>query len=182
MKNIGIHLLTKPYVDHFLKINYGNPVILPNDLFFAFRSHLQKPDYDVSNDCSISVERYRAKTIIAISEDDMVRYGIFLTNKSTIEFGKIIEQRTKFFAGISISVLRNIMSQKDAIYTFQEQYGFTEDIWPYESIKKFIQRQRTDSSIDVQKEFIKKIQKIFMENLSDLGTVSNKLISSYENC
>jgi len=67
-----------------------------------------------------------------------------------------------------------------SILRFQNQFGFIEDIWPYETIKKDYYRRGHNHIVDFNNEIFDKITKIIMQNLSDFGTISPQVILHYE--
>jgi hypothetical protein len=73
-----------------------------------------------------------------------------------------------------------VMELQSAILRFQEETGFYEDIWKFESIRKDLQRNQPDK-VDISKEIIAQIKKISLGNLSKLGTLSPEAIKYYEN-
>ncbi len=177
-----IELPTKPYVKQFLELNYGFPVDLKQDrvLYLNFRRCLKKPnkryDYKRKNIPSLYSEVAR----IVISEDDFYRYGWELTRTDIISLGKEFEERAKFFMRNILSLYMNLMSKKDSIYKFQSRFGFSEEIWSYESIKKDFDRNGPKVRADINSILANKFEKIFLENLSDLGTISQTLILSHD--
>jgi hypothetical protein len=75
-----------------------------------------------------------------------------------------------------------IMNERDAILAFQNNFGFTEDIWPFDSIKKTYHRTTAKSEkISYTKDLSNKLENLILGNLSRLGTVSPKAIQHYEN-
>ncbi len=177
-----IELPAKPYVKQFLELNYGSPVDLKQDrvLYLNFRRCLKKPnkryDYKRKNIPSLYSEIAR----IVISEDDFYRYGWELTRTDIISLGKEFEERAKFFMRNILSLYMNLMSKKDSIYKFQSRFGFSEEIWSYESIKKDFDRNGPKVRADINSILANKFEKIFLENLSDLGTISQTLILSHD--
>ncbi|MBK6285809.1 MAG: hypothetical protein IPF54_26840 [Draconibacterium sp.] len=53
-------------------------------------------------------------------------------------------------------------------------------MWHYEAIKKDIYRNGKVELIDFNNEIFKKIEKIVLRNLYDLGTLSQQAIKEYE--
>jgi len=63
---------------------------------------------------------------------------------------------------------------------FQNRFIFEEEVWHYEAIKKDIYRNGKVELIDFNNEIFKKIEKIVLRNLYDLGTLSKQAIKEYE--
>jgi hypothetical protein len=72
-----------------------------------------------------------------------------------------------------------VMELKTAILRFQEEIGYYENIWKYESILKDLQRNQREK-VDISKEIIEQIKKITLGNLSRLGTLSPQAMKYYE--
>jgi len=72
------------------------------------------------------------------------------------------------------------MSQKEAILLFQENFGYSEEIWSYDSIKKDFFRNGPQQKVNFMSEITKKTNHIILGNLSDLGTISRKLLKDHE--
>jgi len=179
---ITIELPCKPYVKQFLELNYGSPIELKPDrvLFTNFLRCLKKPNkrYDYKKADVPSL--YSEITRIVISEDSFYRYGWELTRTDIIAFGKEIECRVKFFMRQMVSQYSTVMNLKDSIYMFQTRFGFTEEIWSYESIKKDFYRNGPKSKTDLGSFLAKRFEQISLENLSSLGTISQTLITDHE--
>lgn len=171
-----IQIPVKPYVHRFLELNFGSPANLSKDksLQNTIRKFLSK-----NNPCSLSgiSDRYSMKIKIIISDDDFYRYGFEMSEKNIRNFGHIVEFRAKFFMNQMVLNYSMFMNQKDAILKFQNRFGFSEDIWPYESIKKNFYRAGIfhDNILD---EVISKFEKKTLENLSELGTIEKSLLIS----
>lgn len=178
-----LQLQTKPYVNHFLTSNFGSPANLSTDkqLYSLFRRCLKKP----SGRCKakyhqLSLIRYSSQSQILITEDDFYRYGWEMTKTDTVYFGRELENRVKFLMRNIVSMYMTFMPQKNAILLFQENFGYTEEIWNYDSIKKDYFRNGPQQKVDFLKEITKKTEHIILGNLSDLGTISHKLVKDYE--
>jgi len=137
----------KPYVKHFLVLNYGSPVNLSQnpDLYSLFRNCLKRQwktrDRVYKYKCNIA-ETYSKTIEIIISKDDFYRYGWELTVTDMVSFGIKVENQAKQFMRSIVSAYEIAMTQKKAILMFQEKFGFSEDVWSYESIKKDYYRSK----------------------------------------
>ncbi len=175
-------LPVKPYVKRFLELNYGDPVDLKNDkkLYKLFRRCLIKPQITYDNTRCAEISNYYNENVnIIISEDDFYRYGWELSKTDIVAFGREIESNVKFFMKNIVSYYTSHMDFSKAINIFQEKYGFTEDIWSYESIKKEFQRNGLKMKIEFKTEITEKIEKIILLNLSEKGTISTQMINNY---
>jgi len=178
-----VSLPVKPYVKRFLELNYGIPVDLATDkkLLNYFRRCLTKPQITYDNTRFAKFSMFYTETVnILISEADFYKYGWELSKTDIVGFGREIESNTKFFMKNIISCYSSHMELSRAICLFQEKYGFTEDIWSYQSIKKEFQRNGLKIKIDFSTEITEKIEKIFLLNLYKKGTVSTKMIKTYD--
>jgi hypothetical protein len=93
-------------------------------------------------------------------------------------FNRDIEGRAKFFMRYVISTYEAIMNQKQAIRLFQDRFGYTEDIWSFDSIKKDYFRNHNSEKIRIVDYITAELERKTLEQLSELGTISNSLISS----
>jgi len=178
-----LQLQTKPYVHHFLTSNFGNPADISTDkqLYSLFRRCLKKPSsrfrtkYD-----SLSMLRYSEKSQIIITEDDFYRYGWEMSKTDMVYFGRELENRVKFLMRSMVSMYLTFMTQKNAILQFQESFGYNEEIWSYDSIKKDFFRNGPNHRINLMEEITIKSEHIILGNLSDLGTISHKLVKNHD--
>lgn len=177
-----VELPCKPYVKRFLEINFGDPVNLAPDkeLNAKFRTCL-------SRQCSryetrigtLSEELYRESAKIVISNDEFNRFGWEITQTETVEFGRTVERRTKFMMRMFVSYYSTLMEERQAVLYFQEKFGFSEDIWSYDSILKDYRRNRPER-MDVSRDIYFKIEKMISANLKKLGAISHKSIKFIE--
>lgn len=155
----------KPYVRHFLVTKYGDPVNLTSErqLNNFFRRMLKKPcarhDKYYQDLLQYPGTYYSCKMEVVVSESDFYRYGWELTKTDVVAFNGEIEGRVKMLMRNSVELFENMMSQKEAIFRFQEIFGFTEDVWPYESIKKDYYRSVVPNKISIKNEMIDFISK-----------------------
>jgi hypothetical protein len=183
MANFTVTLPVKSYIKIFLEANCGAPVDLAKlpGLKLNFRRYLKKPsirhDYKYENLPRI----YKDTVAIIITEDDFYRYGWELTKTDIINFGKEIESIAKFFMRNMVGLdLCSGLPIKKSIEKFQATYGFSENDWSYETLKKDFYRNGEHLSVDFKNEISNKLQNIIMENLSLLGTISHKFKTQYE--
>ncbi len=79
-----------------------------------------------------------------------------------------------------VSMYLTFMTQKNAILQFQESFGYNEEIWSYDSIKKDFFRNGPNHRINLMEEITIKSEHIILGNLSDLGTISHKLVKNHD--
>jgi len=179
-----ISVPVKPYVKRFLEINYGSPVDFSKDpkALKTFRNLLRKPSTRFDTKYPDSRIYNKPEVEIYISEDDFYRYGWELTKTNITAFGKYFEENVKFFMRTVVGVYTGIgLPLKDSILKFQEKYGFDEDTWNYDSIKKDYYRKGHKFKINYNEIIIQKIDQLFLVNLSLKGTLSQKAKKHYEN-
>lgn len=93
-------------------------------------------------DNRITLSTYPDKVFIHITNDEFDRYGYTVSKTSMLRFNTFVEDFIKKHSRIYVGLLhrnRGIMKAK-AIRRFQEEFGLTEDVFPYETIKKDIDR------------------------------------------
>lgn len=181
----SVEIPVKPYVKQYMVLNYGSPADLSSNKFIneRFRKCLSKPSVRRRSIYrKITFEWHSEKIMVLISQDDFYRYGWELTSSDIISFGKLMEHQAKFFMRNMVSLYTTFMNERDAILAFQNNFGFTEDIWSFETIKKVYSRSvAKDDKISYTKDLFVKLEKIILGNLSELGTVCPKAIQYHEN-
>jgi len=78
-----------------------------------------------------------------------------------------------------VSVYMAFMSQKNAILLFQENFGYSDDVWNFDSIRKDYSHNGPEQKVDFRAEITEKTEGIILENLSELGTISKKLLKDH---
>ena len=184
-----VYLAVKPYVRNFMLNNYGlNDAEFPDavsfrqdhSLYNRFRSALVKPSVKY-NSRYRDLKRYSATIQIEISRDDFYRYGWALNETETVAFCSLLESRVKAMLCTYIDVHTQIgASIATAIRNFQKIFCFPEDVWPYDSIRREYNRNRTKCEVLGIENFHKTIDKIIVVNLSRNGTISPCVKTAYE--
>jgi len=183
-KRFTISVPVKPYIKRFLELNYGSPVDFNKDpkARRVFRNLLRKPSIRYDYRYPDSLLYNKPEVEIYISEDDFYRYGWELSKTNIIAFGKYFEDNAKFFMRTAVGIYSGLgLPLNISIVKFQENFGFDEDTWNYESIKKDFYRNGKKFKIDFSEIIFKKLNNLFLVNLSDQGTISQETINSYEN-
>lgn len=175
-----ISIPSKPYVKHFLSINYGTPVDFSkaNDLYKNLRSRLKDKNINFKSR-EIPKWLYSETVIIHITEDDFYRYGWELSTHNIRGFNYDIEARVKLFMRNIVGVYEAVMPLNEAITHFQDRFGFTEDIWPYDSIKKDYYRNKVGENCSIIKLIGQELEKKSLENLSRMGTIAQPLANKF---
>ena len=87
------------------------------------------------------MNKYTDEIDIKISKDDFYRYGWEISMTDNVAFNRMMELKTKILLYKTVGIYLSFgYSLIESIARFQEQYGFSEDIWPKESIYKDCQR------------------------------------------
>lgn len=174
MTRFTITVPCKSYVKAFLESNCGSPVDLVHlpEVQGVFRLCLRtKPRHHESK----AIGNYSAKVEISIPEDDFYRLGWEMNKENVVEFNKKVERQAKFFMRQYVIVNHAFrIPVATCIREFQDKYGFHEQIWSYEAIKKDFDRHAENTDLRSLREIRAEINKILLENLSDLGTISQK--------
>jgi hypothetical protein len=181
----SVQIIAKPYVKRFIENTCGNPADLSKfpDLKDLFRRYLKKPNTRFDKTYDNELRGYTQTIDIVISEDDFYRCGWEVSRTDMIDFGREVERKAKFLMRNYVSLyFASRVPIKTAINRFQDMFGFTEEDWSYEAIKKDFYRNGHHNDI-VRTDEIKKltrsnilsiIDKIFLENLShSLGQFNN---------
>lgn len=178
----------KAYVKQFLLHNFNSPdeiwaeiVDLSSDreLQDDFLSRLCRPGrYEGKYQ---NLYRYTTNVPVEIRKDDFYRYGWSISNTEAVRFGIKIERRIKqmLFLYLDTNISMGI-PLATAIRNFQEKFRFTEDTWPYDSIRREYNRHGYKKTVENTTVF-DFINKIIMGKLSEFGTISQKGLIAYEN-
>lgn len=168
-----IEIPCKKYVKAYLETNCGTPVNLKHlpDLSEDLRLCLiRKPRHLESK----KVADYDDKVDVMIPEDWFYRYGWEMNKENVLDFNRKVEQKVKFLMRQYIALNYTLgISVSDCIRGFQEEYGISELHWPYQSIRKDFYRNGVKRVKEI-KQITTELNKIFLENLSQHGTISRK--------
>lgn len=180
MSRFTITIPCKPYVKKYLKNNFGEPADLKRniELNTSLRNKLSKPStrFDKKYPPLSKSKTLTTKIEIYISHDDFYRYGWELTKTDTIIFNRQIELMAKIQMRHAILQYCLFMSVKDAILKFQTDFNYSEDDWPYESIRKDIQRK-----LEHKPNILKKIAKELQKNYGEVVPQKRQLSKQEEN-
>ncbi|MFZ4546669.1 MAG: hypothetical protein ACOYN4_04510 [Bacteroidales bacterium] len=179
-----LELPVKPYVKQYIILNYGNPANFSTNKYIndRFRKCLSKPSRRWDNKYEKLAFAKQSESIkITLSQDDFYRYGWELSPNDIISFGKLMEHQAKFLMRNMVSFYMSLMNERNAILTFQSKFGFTEDIWPFDSIKKSYSRSvNKDAKFIYSKDLSVKLENLLLTNLSDVGNMLPSARIHYE--
>lgn len=178
----------KPYVKEFLLANFNAPDEVWDEIVDL------SPDRELQADFLGRLGkqgrwenkyrnnmRYTASVPIEIRKDDFYRYGWSISNSDVVGFGLKVERRIKqmLFLYLDTNVCMGLPLSA-AIRKFQSKFGFTEDTWAYDTIRREYNRHNGKKDAENQTIF-EYIDKIIMGKLSDYGTISQQGRITYEN-
>ena len=170
MEIYTVKVAVKPYTKAYLENNYGNPADIRQDpelndmVTMMLREGSTRLDKIISSNFPATVE-------LRITKDTFFRYGFTLTKTETLKLNSFLEKRIKFLAHIHIAYHQSLgYSVAKCIRDFQETFGFPEDVWGYDSIKKDFDRNGSLVQKRLIGNFRNELSRIFMEMLSDIGT------------
>lgn len=166
---IGLYL--KPYVHKYLVNNYGDPVNLygqnGDDLKSFLIGILKKPSTRYEKRTQLTFQSHETRFII--SKSDFYRYGWEVTKTDMIKFNNKVEALVKFYSRCYIAFDKSMgIPISRSIRNFQNEFGFTEDLWSYESIKKDFDRNGSYIKFDKLSVFKDNLRNIFMVHLSEI--------------
>lgn len=170
MEIYTVEIAVKPYVRAYLENNFGRPADLRRDPELNGLLEMMLREGSTRLDKIVSAN-YPATVKIVISKDCFFRYGFTLTKTETLKFNSLLEKRVKFFARTYIAYHSSLgTSIARSIRDFQNIFGFPEDVWTFDSIKKDFDRNGSRLDRQMISQFKMQFSNIFMEILSESGT------------
>lgn len=173
----------KPYVKRFIEVNYGFPADFSGnpDISKLINRCLKKPDTRYDKKYEKGICTYTETLEIVISQDQFYRYGWEFSKTDIVAFGQEFEAAAKALMRTMVGVYHAIgLPINISIDKFQHRFGYDEDVWNYQTIKKDFYRNGTKYPVDFDEEIFKKIEHICLVNLYNTGTISKKGIKEYE--
>lgn len=140
---ITTELPVKPYVGHFLKSRYGNPVQMSRENQIGKFFYLLISDESIKNSKSESI--YKDTIQIKISEDVFIRKGYLINHQGIIMFNNFVTEHIKERMFIYVDALleaNNSIKIKSALELAMQKFMFNESVFPYETLKKSYDRYR----------------------------------------
>lgn len=132
----------KPYIAAYLRENFGDPVNFSRQRgiqqFFCTLLDRNYRRYDKK----LSTAAYSSEITIEISSDIALRHGFSMSTTSIISFNSLMEFiiKTRVRDVVRTRKVDAKMKVAPAIRQLQIDFGFDEDTFPYETIKKDLQR------------------------------------------
>lgn len=170
MEIYTVEVAVKPYIRAYLENNYGCPADIRKDAEMAELVTMMLREGSTRLDKIISAN-FKDTVKLRISQDTFFRHGFTFTRTETLKFNTLLEHRIKFFARTYIGyhhALGDTVAK--SIRDFQTIFGFSEEVWPYDSIKKDFDRNGSTVERRVIGNLKEELSKIFLEKLSDCGT------------
>ena len=133
----------KSYVKHYLESNYGNPVNLQlNSSLYKHLIGLLSGDKNLRKRYYFNViTNYSEFVKVNLKKTDFYKHKWILNESDVINFNLRIQLEVKTFmrsiVGTRIALGENIT---DSIHFFQDNYGYTEEVWSFDTIRKDCQR------------------------------------------
>lgn len=172
----------KPYVRRFLTNQCGTPVDLRKNryIFNYFKLLLKRKicwrnkRFHLKEYAKIAYEKngktlykqygkaiYKDEVKIMIDDDTFNRFGFDMTAHSIGEFNAFMEDYIKSMARLFIFTTNSFgQTWVNSIKNFQDLFGFSEDDFPTESIRKDLQRHN---------DILKNIEKTFGQSVPNFG-------------
>ncbi len=178
----------KPYVKQFLLANFNAPDEVWSEIVNLSGDKELQADFLNRIDKQGRYEnkyrnlfRYTAVVPIEIRRDDFYRYGWSISNTEAVNFGTKVERRIKqmLFLYLDTNVCLGV-PLSTAIRKFQSKFGFNEDTWSYDTIRREYNRHGYKNTSGDMTIFAY-IDKIILGKLSAFGTISQKGKAAYEN-
>jgi hypothetical protein len=175
MGHFTIEVPCKRYVKAYIENNCGNPanLLLWPELLREFRRCLKNKPWRREGD---KVAKYTESVTVIILHDDFYRLGWEMNTENILNFNRFVEIRIKIMMRQYVALNHALgIPMSECIRIFQDEFGFPEHVWSFEAIKKDFTRNGKLVSFKPIKDLKIEIRKIFLANLSELGTVSPKL-------
>lgn len=175
-EHFTIKIHCKRYVKEYLETNCGTPADLRHlpDLMQEFRGCLAKKPAHREN---VKVAKWPDTVTVIIPPDYFYRYGWELNRENELDFNRKVEKKIKYmmrqYIGFNHALSVPVSS---CIREFQERFGFYEPIWSFEAIRKDFDRNGRTIELNTIRALRAEMNKILLDNLSELGTISKKLV------
>ena len=155
----------KPYVKQFLLYNFN----APDDTWTEIVN--LSPDKELQNDFLSRLAkpgRYEN------------RYGRAMSNTEVVAFGSKVERRIKQMLFLYLDTHVSIgIPLSTAIRNFQNSFGFDDDTWSYETIRREYNRHGYRKTVE-NTTILDFINRIILGKLSEFGTISQQGKMTYE--
>jgi hypothetical protein len=167
---IGIKL--KPYVARHLINTFGDPVNLyckeGRSLHQFIINALKNPEKRY--DKRINLDYFDGETRFVISKSDFYQYGWEMSKTDMVKFNSIVEAQVKIMCRCYILFDKSLgVPVYKSAKNFQNEFGFSEQDFPAETIIKDFNRNASYLKFD-KTLIIKDIKKLFTVQLSKIRT------------
>ena len=187
---VAIHV--PPFVKNYLLTNFGvvdpdwiSLVNLSSDKYLCnlFRGMLIRKDFQFDKRIESQKSGFRTEVvIIEISRADFYRYGWALSGTDEVRFSIVLESRCKTmlltYLASAYMVNQNLA---ECIRKFYQLFGYDEDTWPVDSIRKIWIRDKSIDKTKLKAGLQQKINEIIILQLSQNGTIAEQGKLAYEN-
>jgi hypothetical protein len=180
MSHFTIKIACKKYVKVYLETMCGSPVDITQlpVLYREFKRGLRK--VDTSPGISLSQRsllppaiRFPELVVIIIPHDTFFRCGYEMNDEDCLFFNSIVEKNVKYIMRQYVALNSAMgVTVADAIRQFQQDFGFNDNVWDSESIKKDFQRNGKKVEMKSLKAVRKEIITNLLNDLIDLGTLA----------
>lgn len=119
---------------------------------------------------------------VKVSFDTWQRYGWTLTEEADRQLNIMLEQRCKIMMLTYVSMLYGLYGNlARSIQEFYERFGYNDDIWSVEAIRKTWQREKILPKVSFLNEIKQQFSSFFLEKMSKDGTITKQGLNAYEN-
>lgn len=137
---ISITLPCKPYVAHYLRTKFGNTANI--DRSSAEGKMLFNLLERARHETDLKAAKYSHHVDVLLAEGIYLRHGWELTPTAITEFNNWLEEILKERFMVHVDALTSVgLKKAEAIRQWQDVYNFPEDVWKFETLKKYHDRQ-----------------------------------------
>lgn len=180
-----VWLHTAPYVRKYLTENFGcrrdgydDLVDLRSDpyLHSMFVAGLERHSERFDRRLELSGNHRRnCKVGVLITHDRFNRCGWALSLTEERRLNQLLESRCKTMLLGYLSTMYMVYGNLHlCISKFYETFGYDDDTWPEDSIRKIWLREKKIPKTNMLDDFTAKISAFFLEKLSQCGTISHR--------
>lgn len=187
---VAIHV--PPFVKNYLLTNFGvvdpewiSLVNLSSDKYLCnlFRGMLIRKDFQFDRRIESQKGSFRSELVnVEITRADFYRYGWALSRTDEVRFSIVLESRCKtiLLTYLSSAYMVN-QNLAECIRKFYQLFGYDEDTWPVDSIRKIWIRDKSIDKTKLKAGLQQKINEIIILQLSQNGTIAEQGKLAYEN-
>ena len=136
-------LPAKRYVKRYLEVNYGTPAEINNRSFIGKFFYMLVEDSSQENDKKIKLTGYKDMVTLKLTTRCFFRKGCILTPTNIVLFNSFVEDVIK--SGLEHFMLGAVKVGKkkkaESYYGFMDLMSMSETDFPYETIKKHVDRK-----------------------------------------